>query len=174
MKANNYFTCIAYNNVDFLIHSKYVVSGVYVDFHGAQSKELRNIVFNRETLPHIYIGDLLERTFGCAPIESYTTVLVMNGRDFSVDVCKKIEDFTETALPASGNFALSVNSSISSSLVDFSSLRLVPPSIRTKQNDCGVSAIGFTKNDRKQFLIQADNLVRKFFTARLLELRRKA
>ena len=165
MEAHNHFTCIAYNNVDFLIQSKYVLFGIYL----GEGEDDGNIVFNRETLPHIRIGHLLEKEFLCESMEGYNAVLVMNKRDFANDICKQIEDFTETAFPMSGNLAISVNSSVSSKIVDIETLRLIPQSIRERQLECGVCAIGFA--NKKQILISPDNLLRKFFSAGLIKKR---
>lgn len=170
MEAHNHFTCIAYDTMEFLIQSKYVVSGVYLDLE----KSVKNVVFNQETLPHIHIGSLLEEQFLCRPLENYNVVLIMNKQDFARDVCRKIVDFTTTAFPASGNLALSVNSSISSRIIDIASLRLIPKSIRARQFECGVCAIGFVSSGKigqpfkKQLLISPDNLLRKFFATGLL------
>lgn len=175
MEAHNHFTCIAYDTIDFLIQSKYVVSGVYLDF----DKSVKNVIFNRETLPHIHIGNLLEKQFLCSALENYNVVLIMNKRDFAKDVCRKIADFTDTAFPASGNLALSVNSSISSKIIDIASLHLIPESIRSRQAECGVCAIGFSSDGkigkpfRKQLLISPDNLLRKFFASGLINERRE-
>ena len=46
METRNHFTCIAYDTVDFLIQSKYVFFGIYLEV----GKNVQNIVFNRETL----------------------------------------------------------------------------------------------------------------------------
>ncbi len=168
---HNHFTCIAYDTVDFLIQSKYVVFGIYLDVENG----VRNIVFNRETLPHIHIGNLLEKEFLCNPAEECNVVLVMKMQDFERDVQKAVVNYTETALPASGNFALSVNSSISSKIIDISNLRLLPQGIRPRQLECGVCAIGFQSDSRnknllrKQILISPDNLLRKFFSAGLIK-----
>ena len=173
MEALNYFTCIAYDSVDFLIQSKYVVFGIYLEVEN----NVRNIVFNRETLPHIHIGSLLEKEFLCNSLEDCSVVLVMNMQDFSKDVRKEIVDYTNTAFPASGNLAISVNSSISSKIIDTSSFRLIPESIRERQLECGVCAISFPENkneknnQKKQILISPDNLIRKFFSAGLLDFR---
>ncbi len=173
MEAHNYFTCIAYDTVDFLIQSKYVFFGVYLQVENS----VRKIVFNRETLPHIHIGSLLEKEFLCKSLEDCNVVLVMNMHDFAKDVCKQIVDYTDTAFPASGNLALSVNSSISSRLVDLSSFRLIPESIRERQTECGICAISFPGTEKeknlpkKQILISPDNLLRKFFSVGLLNLR---
>lgn len=163
MEAHNHFTCIAYDTIDFLIQSKYVIFGIYLDVE----KDVKNIVFNRETLPHIHIGHLLEKEFMCSSLEDCNVVLVMKKNDFEKDVQKLIEDFTETAFPASGNLAISVNSSVSSKIIDMKSLRLIPSSIRERQNECGVCAIGFSM--KKQILISPDNLLKKFFSVGLIK-----
>ena len=163
MEARNHFTCIAYDTVDFLIQSKYVLFGIYLDI----GKEGNNIVFNRETLPHIRIGHLLEQEFSCKSIEECNVVLVMKRKDFANDVCRQIEDFTQTAFPMSGNLAISVNTSVSSKIIDIETLRLIPQSIRERQQECGVCAIGFT--NKKQILISPDNLLRKFFAVGLIK-----
>ena len=170
MEAHNHFTCIAYDTVDFLIQSKYVIFGIYLDV-GYNEK---NILFNRETLPHIQIGSLLEKTFSCKTIEECNVVLVMKKNDFDADVQSLIVDYTDTAFPASGNLAISVNTSISSKIVDISSMRAIPQSIRVRQNESGICAIGFHEDEknklnlRKQILISPDNLLRKFFSAGLM------
>ncbi|MCR4823675.1 MAG: hypothetical protein K5873_12480 [Treponema sp.] len=173
MEASNYFTCIAYDSVDFLIPSKYVTFGIYLEVKNSD----RKIIFNRETLPHIHIGSLLEKEFLCNSLEDCKVVLVMNMKDFAKDVCKEIVDYTNTAFPASGNLALSVNTSISSKIVDISSFHLIPQSIRARQSECGVCAIAFPKSKKnqnlhkKQILISPDNLIRKFFSVGLLDSR---
>ncbi len=170
MEAHNHFTCIAYDSIDFLIQSQYVIFGIYLDVDNNE----RNIIFNRETLPHIHIGPVLEKTFSCKSVEECNVVLVMKKQNFDADVQSLIVDYTDTAFPASGNLALSVNSSISSKIIDISSLRPIPQSIRLKQRECGICAIGFQKdeknqfNERKQILISPDNLLRKFFSSRLM------
>ena len=170
MDSHNHFTCIAYDTVDFLIQSKHVLFGVFLD----AEKNVRNIVFNRETLPHIHIGDLLEKEFGCLATDDCNVVLVMRIQDFMRDVKKDIVEYTDTAFPASGNIALSVNTSISSKVIDTSNLRLLPEGIREQQAKCGVSAIGFSSGGkdktvlRKQILISPDHLLKKFFSSGLL------
>lgn len=163
MEAHNHFTCIAYDTIDFLIQSKYVIFGIYLDVE----KDVKNIVFNRETLPHIHIGHLLEKEFGCKSLEDCNVVLVMKKQNFATDVQKMIEDFTETAFPASGNLAISVNSSVASKIMDIKNLHLIPSSIRERQNECGVCAIGLT--GKKQILISPDNLLKKFFAVGLIK-----
>ena len=171
MEATNYFTCIAYDTVDFLIQSKYVVFGIYLDV----KKDVKNIVFNNETLPHIHIGSLLEKDFMCRTNEECNEVLVMRMSDFPDDVMDMVEDYTDTIFPSSGNFAISVNTEISSKNVDLATLRLIPKSIRAALNECGVSAIGFEadsknkKNIRRQILISPDKLLRKFFSSELMK-----
>ena len=170
MEATEYFTCIAYDSVDFLIQSKYMVFGMYLDV----AKNVRNIAFNEEILPHIHIGALLEKEFSCKSKENCGVILVMRMRDFAKDVRTLIATYTQTPFPASGNFAISVNSAISSRQVDISSLRLIPKSIRTAQTKCGVAAIGFLADEkdnrlmRKQILLSLDNLLRTFFSAGLI------
>lgn len=171
MEASNYFTCIAYDTVDFLIQSKYVVFGIYLDV----KNDVKSIVFNNETLPHIHIGALLEKEFLCSSRENCNVVLVMRIQDFSAGMRKLIESYTKTSVPLSGNIALSVNSAISSKNIDISSLRLIPKSIRAAQDECGVCAIGFAadKKDknivRKRILISPDKLLKKFFSIGLME-----
>ena len=163
MEAHNHFTCIAYDTVDFLIQSKYVGFGIYLDV----DKDVKSIAFNRETLPHIHIGTLLEQTFACKSIENCNVVLVMRMQDFANDVRESIVSYTETAFPASGNLAVSVNSSVASKIMDIKNLHLIPSSIRERQNECGVCAIGLT--GKKQILISPDNLLKKFFAVGLIK-----
>ncbi len=171
MEAHNHFTCIAYDSVDFLIQSKHVLFGVFLDVE----KEVKNITFNRETLPHIHIGHLLEKEFCCSRVEDCNVVLVMRSQDFMSGVQQDIIDFTNTAFPASGNLALSVNTSISSKIIDISVLRLLPEGIRDQQAKCGISGIGFSlggKNGntlRKHILISPDRLLKKFFSSGLIK-----
>ena len=171
MDAHNHFTCIAYDSVDFLIQSKHVLFGVFLDVE----KEVKNITFNRETLPHIHIGHLLEKEFCCSRVEDCNVVLVMRSQDFMSGVQQDIIDFTNTAFPASGNLALSVNTSISSKIIDISVLRLLPEGIRDQQAKCGISGIGFSlggKNGntlRKHILISPDRLLKKFFSSGLIK-----
>lgn len=173
MEAHNHFTCIAYDTVDFLIQSKYVGFGVYL----AVDKDVKSIPFNRETLPHIHIGSLLEQTFGCKSIENCNVVLVLHMEDFARDVQEAIVSYTQTAFPASGNLALSVNTAISSKIIDISSLHLIPHGIRRMQSDCGINGIGFHKDPknpdilRKQILLSPDLLLRKFFSNGFLKLK---
>ncbi|MBQ7159256.1 MAG: hypothetical protein IJS09_07545 [Treponema sp.] len=166
MEVPNYFTCIAYDTVDFLIQSKYIVFGLYL----AVEKEMKCIEFNEENLPHVHIGSFLETAFSCNAKEGCNVVLVLKMQNFPDDVKKQIQTFTGTAFPLSGNFALSVNSLISSKNIDVSSLRLLPKSIRQIQNECGVSAIGFVpdKNNkslfRRRILLSPDCLLRTYFS----------
>ena len=169
MEAHNHFTCIAYDSIDFLIQSKYVVFGIFLDVQ----KDVRNIVFNRETLPHIHIGSLLEKEFLCSSIEDCNVVLVMKMQDFAADVREEIVNYTNTAFPASGNIAISVNTAISSKSVNTESLHLLPQGIRERMNDSGISAIGFSAAKKgnvlkKQILLSPDNLLKKFFSMGLL------
>ena len=171
MEVHNHFTCIAYDTIDFLIQSKHVLFGVFLDVE----KDVKNVVFNRETLPHIHIGHLLEKEFGCTHVEECNVVLVMRVQDFMKDVQQDIIDFTNTAFPASGNLAISVNTAISSRIVDISKLRLLPAGIREQQAKCGICGIGFAmggKNGnilKKQILISPDSLLKKFFSVGLIK-----
>lgn len=170
MEALNYFTCIAYDSVDFLIQSKYVEFGIYFDVR----KDVPNIDFNGEILPHIHIGSILENEFSCHAKENCNVVLVMKIWDFASGMKEAIENYTKTSFPESGNFALSVTSSISSSQVDISSLRLLPEGLRKEMLECGVCAVGFIPDEnnkkltRKQILISPDKLLRKLFSTGLL------
>ncbi len=171
MDSHNHFTCIAYDTVDFLIQSAYVLFGLFLDVE----KDVKKIVFNRETLPHIHIGELLEKEFACTHTGDCNVVLVMRMQDFAKEVRKDIVEYTNTAFPASGNIALSVNTSISSKNIDISNLRLLPRGVREQQAKCGISAIGFSFGGkdgtllRKQILISPDYLLKKFFSVGLLE-----
>ncbi len=165
MEAHNHFTCIAYDTVDFLIPSKYVVSGIYSDL----SIDKPNVMFNKETLPHMHIGNSLEKEFLCSSHETYKVILVMKKQDFSKDVLEKIVSLTDTAFPASGNLALSVNGSISSKVLDINTLHLMPGSIRARMWECGVCAMGFSDSNRKRILISPDLIMRKLFAAGMIK-----
>ena len=169
MEVHDHFTCIAYDSVDFLIQSRYVISGMYLEV----DKEANSLVFNRETLPHIHIGGLLESTFSCAPAESYNVVIVMRNSDFDKEVRGKIIDYTDTAFPASGSLALSVNAAISSNIIALDSLRLPPLGIREKLFECGICAVSFNGGGigRTQLLVSPDMLLRKFFSTGALKLK---
>ena len=166
MEAHNHFTCIAYDTVDFLIQSRYVVAGVYLQV----DKGEKSIMFNKETLPHIYIGDMLGRSFGCGSAETYNVVLIMKMQDFEQDVCKKVIAYTQKAFPATGNLALSVDGSISSKLLETDSLHLMPGSIRQRLWECGICAIGFSEQGRKRILLSPDMLIKKFFSVGMLKI----
>ena len=156
---NKHFTSIAYSNTDFLIQSQYVASGVYLNIQ----KDSKRIVFDRETLPHLHIGELLEDTFDCKSHEDFCVVLVLNEKDFASDVRDKIVNFTETAFPASRRLALSVSGSVSGKILDAAALRLLPAGISKRMEEVGVCAISFSEDGRKQLLISPDMLLRKFF-----------
>ena len=156
METANHFTCLSYDTIDFLILSKYVLFGIYIEKSGDEKR----IDFENEVLPHLSMGSFLEKEFQCRQKEDCNVMLVMNKSDFEEDLQKKIVDYTETAFPATGNFAISVNSSVSSRILDISFLRLVPQGIRKRMNDFGISAIGFT--DKRQILLSPDNLLRCF------------
>ncbi len=156
METANHFTCLTYDTIDFLILSKYVLFGIYI----GTNDDGKRIDFENEVLPRLSIGSFLEKEFCCKHTEDCNVMLVMNKSDFNEELQKKIVDFTGTAFPVTGNFAISVNSSVSSRILDISSLRLIPEGIRKRMNDCGVSAIGFA--ERRQILLSPDNLLRSF------------
>ena len=169
MEARNYFTSISYDTVDFLIQSKYIVFGIYL----AVEQDAHQIEFNGEILPHIHIGRLLENNFSCKSKENCTVVLVLQIQDCEEGIKEIIERVTGTSFPLSGNFALSVSSSISSSLIDTSTLRLLPVGIRKAMLESGICAIGFISDSqnknltRKQILISPDKFLKNFLkTAR--------
>ena len=156
---DRHFTVIAYDTIDFLIPSSYIASGVYLSVE----KTAKNLVFNRETLPYMHVGNLLEKEFKCASNENYDVVLVFQSADFAPDVQKSIIDYTETAFPASGYLALSVNGAVSSYLISLEKLRLIPNGVRGRMNECGVNAISFTDEGRLQLVVSPDVILRKFF-----------
>ena len=156
METANHFTCLTYDTIDFLILSKYVLFGIYI----GTNDDGKRIDFENEVLPRLSIGSFLEKEFGCRHTENCNVMLVMNKADFDEELQKKIVDFTGTAFPATGNFAISVNSSVSSRIIDISNLRPIPRGIRKRMKDCGISAIGFT--ERRQILLSPDNLLRSF------------
>ena len=166
MEASNHFTCLSYDTVDFLIQSRYVLFGIYLK----QGNNKKNISFEGELLPQISIGSYLENFFLCKPAEECHVMLVMKKDDFDKDLQKQIVDFTATKFPASGYFAVSVNSEVTSRIIDISFLRTIPKGIRLKQNECGVSAIGFQQDakdsslTRKEILLAPDSLLRKYIS----------
>ena len=113
------------------------------------------------------------KIFLCTARESFSVVLIMNKRDFAADVCAKIADTTETAFPASGNLALSVNGAISSKRLDMSELRLLPSGLRERMLASGIAALAFADGGHTQLLISPDMLVRKFFSIGLITSRRR-
>ena len=163
METSNHFTCISYDSVDFLIPSKYVLFGIYL----AKDNDDKHIFFENETLPHIRIGNFLEENFDCKSIQECSVMMVMNKADFAKNVQKLIESYTETKFPASGNLAISVNSAITSKIIDIQSLKPLPKSIRPRQKKNGICAIAFLPDEnksqleRKQILISFDNLLLK-------------
>ena len=161
MEASNHFTCLSYDTIDFLFLSKYVLFGIYI---GTTNDEKR-IDFENEVLPRLSIGNFLEKEFMCQHTEECNVMLVMNKADYDKDLQKKIVDFTGTAFPATGNFAVSINTSVTSRIIDISFLRLIPEGIRRKMNDSGVSAIGFT--EKRQILLSPDNILRSFLREQL-------
>lgn len=159
-----HFTCVFYDNTDFLIPSEYIVSGIYLSV----PKDSKKIVFNRETLPHIFIGNLLEKEFGCVAVGTANAVIVLNARDFADDVGRQVVESTETALPATGNLALSLTGNISSYEIDLGELHVFPNGIRPRLSECGICAVRFDKEGRKQVLVSPDSLLRRFFSGGLL------
>ena len=156
MEAINHFTSLSYDTIDFLIQSKYVLFGIYMN----QATDEKRIDFENEVLPHLNIGRFLEEEFVCKHTEECKVMLVMRKEDFDKDLNRRIVDYTKTAFPVSGNFAVSVNSTVTSKIMDISVLRLLPGGIRKRLNDKGISALGFT--DKRQILVSPDNLLRSF------------
>jgi len=155
-----HFTCISYDNIDFLIPSQYVVSGIYLYVQ----KDAKNLMFNRETLPHVFIGDYLEEVFECKPIGEANAVLVLNIKDFAKDVSSTIVSVTDTAFPYTGNLAVSLTGNINSHEIEISELHLMPKGIKSRLLACGICAIHFTEDGRKQILISPDAILRRYFS----------
>lgn len=148
METLNHFTCLSYDTIDFLIQSKYVHFGIYLQSDVSE----KNILFEEELLPHICIQPFLEKYYQCKAIENCNVMLVMKKDDFDTSLQKQIVKFTGTKFPVSGNFALSVSSAVSSKIIDLSVLKLLPQGIRLKQSECGVSAIGFEGEQKDKCL----------------------
>ncbi len=155
MESSNQFTCLTYSTIDFLIQSKYILFGLYLE---KPNKEL-SVVFEKELLPHINIGAFLESEFACEPTGESNTLLVMKKDDFDSDFQKLIVEYTGVNFPASGNFSISVNTSVSSIVMSVKTLRLMPQGIREALNGCGVNAIAFDK--RRQLLVSPDKLLER-------------
>lgn len=160
----NQYTCITFNNTDFLIPCEYIVAGLYMPVN----EDTKDIVYNRETLPLLQIGSLLEKEFLCSASSDVATVLVMNIHDFETDVGSQISEYTETAYPASGNVAFSLIGEIKSISLTPNELEPIPYGIRDRMTSCGICAVRFTEDGRKQLLISPDLLIRKFFTGALM------
>ena len=126
METSNHFTCLSYDTVDFLIPSQYVLFGIYLE----KDTDEKNVLFENETLPHINIGGFLEEQFNCKSIQDCSVMMVMNKDDFSTDVQKHIVAYTETEFPVSGNLAVSVNSEVTSKIIDIQNLKPLPKGIR--------------------------------------------
>ena len=156
METSNHFTCLSYDTIDFLFLSKYVLFGIYIGTNDQGNR----IDFENEVLPKLNIGCFLEKEFHCQHIENCNVMLIMNKAELDEDLQKKIVDYTGTAFPVTGNFAVSVNSSVTSKIIDISFLRLIPKGIRKRMKDCGLSAIGFT--EKRQILLSPDNILRSF------------
>ena len=163
METSNHFTCLSYDTVDFLIPSKYVLFGIYLP----KDNDEKHIFFENETLPHIRIGSFLEEQFNCKSVQDCSVMMVMNKADFAANVQKLIVSHTETKFPASGNLAISVNSAVTSKIIDIQNLKPLPKGIRPRQKKNGICAIGYLPDDknpqleRKQILISFDNLLLK-------------
>lgn len=162
--SKKHFTCIAYDNMDFLIPSNYVVSGIYLHV----PTDAKNLVFNRETLPHIYLGSYLEREFNCKQKGDAKAVLVLNSRNFARDVASAIIDITDTAFPATSNVAISMTGNINSHEIELKNLRLLPNGISPRLSECGITAVRFNDDGRKQLLISPDALLRRYFAGGLI------
>ena len=160
MEAANHFTCLAYDTIDFLIQSKFIIYGIYLP----EACKDKNIIFESELLPHISLGEFLEKEFSCGNSEESNVMLVMKKDDFDADLQKKIAKVCQTEFPVSGNFALSVNSQVSSQIIDFSTLRLLPAGIRERMEECGISALGFLgdshNKNRRQILLSMDKVLK--------------
>lgn len=163
MEVLNNFTLLAYKGVDFLIPSKYVVAGFYQHIQN----DAKNVIYNRETLPHLHIGTLLEKEFACKKKVDTGVVLVLKMQDFASDVCVNISDYTDTAFPASGYMALSVSGEICNVILPCTEMELLPQGIRNRMTACGISAIRFPKEGSKQILLAPDFLIRRFFSGAL-------
>ncbi len=161
METSNHFTCLSYDTIDFLILSKYVLFGIYI----GTNDDGKRIDFENEVLPKLSIGSFLEKEFNCKHTEDCNVMLVMNKSEFDEEIQKKIVDYTGTAFPATGNFAVSVNTTVASKIMDISYLRLIPQGIRKRLNDCGLSAIGFT--EKRQILLSPDNILHSFLRGRI-------
>ena len=156
MEVSKNITCLSYDTIDFLILSKYVLFGIYI----GTSDDGKRIDFENEVLPKLSIGTFLEKEFHCKHTEDCNVMLVMNKSEFDEDLQKKIVNYTGTAFPVTGNFAVSINSSVTSKILDISFLKLLPNGIRKKMKACGLSAIGFT--EKRQILLSPDNILRSF------------
>lgn len=155
MESSNQFTCLSYDTIDFLIQSRYIIFGLYLNAANTKKKA----VFENEVLPHINISRFLETNFECKPTGESNTMLVLRKDDFDEDFQKQIIEYTGTEFPSSGHFAVSVNTSVSSVIMNIKELRLLPRGIRKKMNDYGVNALGF--DNHRQFLISPDNLLKQ-------------
>lgn len=158
------FTCITFDNTDFLIPCEYIVAGLYMPV----DENTKDITYNRETLPLLQMGSLLEKEFFCTAVTDVATVIVMNKKDFVEDVSSQISDYAQTAFPASGNVAFSLIGEITSLTFSSDEFEPIPEGIRDRLTSCGICAIRFTNNGRKQLLISPDLLIRKFFTGALM------
>ncbi len=157
------FTCISFDKMDFLIPSNYIVAG----FFKSDVKSSSNIIYNWETLPHLYLPEIIMQEFHCSTKGVSDVALIMRKQDFAKDVRVHISNHTKTAFPFTGNFALSFGTEIRSIQFDTSELRLFGKSLQQEMQNNGISGIRFCEN-RNQFLIAPDLLIRKFFAGALL------
>ena len=94
METLNHFTCLSYDTIDFLIQSKYVHFGIYLQSDVSE----KNILFEEELLPHICIQPFLEKYYQCKAIENCNVMLVMK----SSAVSSKIIDLSALKLLPQG------------------------------------------------------------------------
>lgn len=160
METFNHFTCLTYDTIDFLIHSKYVLFGIYI----REKCKKNNTIFQNELLPHIFLGDFLEKKFLCTHTDETNVMFILNKSDLDKDLQNQIVKYCDTKFPASGNFALSVDTSVSNKIIDLDKLKLMPFGVRSRQNACGITAIGFENEskskDRRLILLSIDNILR--------------
>ena len=149
---------MSYDTIDFLINSKYVLFGKYLP----EKVEEKFISFENEILPHINMENFLEENFLCSKKEECNVMLVMKKDDFEKSLQKRIVKYTGREFPESGYFAISVNSDITTKLIDLSTMKLIPQGIRNFQKKCGINAICFDQSHHRQILISPDYLINTF------------
>ena len=91
-------------------------------------------------------------------------MFILNKSELDKDLQNLIVKYCDTKFPASGSFALSVDTSVSNKIIDLDKLKLMPFGVRSRQNACGVTAIGFENEskskDRRLILLSIDNILR--------------